>query len=129
MRGKTELISFKDKIFQIPKNEIVPVFYNWPAYVYDGTINGTIAVDTTGGEIVGVLINNRMGQYQFSNVPAGYYTVVVRGEGIEGFVPTGYDKYEVLFSSQVTGSDLPYKDGSLESIATKIDYILSIIEP
>lgn len=128
MKGITQLISFKDKIFQIPKNEIVPIFYTYPAYVYDGTIFGNIAVDTTGSQIVGVLLDNRMGQYQFSNVPAGYYTIVVRGEGIEGFVPNGFDKYEVGFSSQVTGSDLPYKDGSTESIATKIDYILSIIE-
>lgn len=128
MKGKTEIIAFKDSFFQYPINYANITFYNYPATITDSTVNGTIAVDTTGSQITGVLLNDRMGQYKFENIPAGYYTVVISGVGIKTFIPQGFDKYEVLLSSQITGTDIPYKDNSSESIAKKIDDILEILD-
>jgi len=114
-------VDLKDSIFQTPRNSAVVQLFNYPATLSDGTITGTQAVSSDGTTVVGYQSANR-GRYHFRNIPSGkYYTVVVSGGGITTFVPEGFEKWSVTQAPDFTGTDVPWKDGEVDSIATKIE--------
>lgn len=117
-------IDLKEEIFQIPQNTADVTLWNYPATISDGTILGTIAVSSSGEDLVGELSAKKRGRYFFYNVPSDAdYTVVVSGGGISTFIPDGLDKVEISFTTHTTGTDIPWKDGDTTSIAWQIQYI------
>ena len=114
-------LNFEGPIYRNYNNNATIQFYNYPATVSDGTIFGTASINSDGTNIVGQLLSGKVGNYKFSNVPSGNYTVIASGPGISVHVIAGMEKYQIPLFSNTTGSDIVYKDNSLVSIATKID--------
>jgi hypothetical protein len=114
-------LDLKDGVFQTPRNNAVVQLFDYPATLSDGTIFGTQAVSSDGTVIVGYQSANR-GRYHFRNVISGkYYTAVVSGGGITTFIPEGFTKLSVPQAPDATGTDIPWKDGEVDSLATKIE--------
>lgn len=125
MKASNVLVDINENEFKLPYRggTIYVDLYNYGATVTDGTVNGTRAVtvygDTTGTR--GTLINSRLGRYEFENVPKGKYNVIVSGFGVRTQV---LDNIVEVLPYDITGSDLPYKDGATESVAYMIDTML-----
>lgn len=119
-KGYNEIIEISDSVYRFPKNNVVLSVYDYPATIVDSTILGTPAVSTDGTEIVGQLLRDKIGRYLIESIRPGLYTVVATGGGITPQVLVGYEKMEVTWGHDITGSDIPYKDNTNVSIATKI---------
>jgi len=114
-------IDINDRIFRTPNNQVTVQFFDDGTYLTDGTIFGSASISSTGGKIIGEVQPLNVGRYKFSNVISGkYYTVVASGAGINTFIPEGFERYPVCQAPDETGTDIPWKDGETDSLATKI---------
>lgn len=115
--------------YRLPYNNAIIELYNYPAYVTDGTIIGTKAVtvngDTTG--TTGQLVDLE-GKYEFYYIGKGNYTAIISGTNITTEVMKGFERISIL-PSDITGTEIAYKDGSLISIANMIRFGLYADKP
>ena len=127
MKSTDIILNIEGPIYRNYNNDATIKFYNYPATITDGTINGTVAVGSTGAEVEGELLPQKTGNYKFSNVYSGNYTVIAYGPGITTHIIEGMEKYQVPLLSDTTGTDIKYKDGATTSIATEIDAIKTFL--
>lgn len=119
-KGYNVIIELSNTLYRFPVNRAVISLYDYPATITDGTVFGTPAISTDGTAIVGQLLSDNIGRYKLNNIPTGKYTAIATGVGINAQVLVGYEDLDIGWGSDVTGSDVPYKDNTNISIADKI---------
>lgn len=98
--------------------------YNYQVTINnDYTITGTRALDSVGDPISGV--DNQNGQYSFSDVPFGEFTIVAQMAGIVPQVVNGYDRFVVL--PKLAGDEIAASETDTRDLKTVINSVISYI--
>lgn len=117
MNGLTFKYVPKD-VFGKMVRELTLGLYGTNTTLSDGTILGSISTDIYGNELYATEYQN---YYQFKDVPARIYKLIKSGPGV--LTEILEDKFDVPYSGATTGSDMPYKDNSNVSLATKLEQV------
>jgi hypothetical protein len=131
MKSNTLNISIDESRFRYGIKNLTVDLFVYPATISDGTILGVRAVKTTGQQAVAVQ-GSVAGNYFFTNIPIGKYTVVLSGAGVTTQIPERLNEIDTGLPWNTTGSDIPWNDNTEDSIATKLNNLetrLSLIEP
>ena len=120
MKSKRLEIHLDDRRFGLPKKNLDVYLYEYGVEISDSTIVGTRAVTSVGSDST-ALQGNNPGNYIFSNIPTNKrYAIVVSGPAVTTQIPEELSEIDIGQAYNVTGSDIPYKNSSNVSIATKI---------
>ena len=120
MKSKRLEIHLDDRRFRLPKKNLDVYLYEYGVEISDSTIVGTRAVTSVGSDST-ALQGNNPGNYIFSNIPTNKrYAIVVSGPAVTTQIPEELSEIDIGQAYNVTGSDIPYKNSSNVSIATKI---------
>ena len=120
MKSKKVPVKINDRRFRLPKVNLDVYLYEYGVTITDGTIIGIRAVTSIGTDSTAEQGNNP-GNYFFNNIPTGKkYSVVVSGSSVTTQIPEELDEIDIGMAYDVTGSDIPYKNNSTVSIATRL---------
>jgi len=120
MKSKRLEIHLDDRRFGLPKKNLDVYLYEYGVEISDSTIVGTRAVTSVGSDSTAEQGTNP-GNYIFSNIPTNKrYAIVVSGPAVTTQIPEELSEIDIGQAYNVTGSDIPYKNSSNVSIATKI---------
>lgn len=126
-KGYNIIIELPNTLYRFPVNRAVISLYDYPATITDGTVFGTPAISTDGTAIVGQLLSDNIGRYKLNNIPTGKYTAIATGVGINAQILVGYEDLDIGWGSDVTGSDVPYRDNTNVSIARKFELVDNVL--
>lgn len=120
MKSKKVPVKINDRRFRLPKVNLDVYLYEYGVTITDGTIIGIRAVTSIGTDSTAEQGNNP-GNYFFNNIPTGKkYSVVVSGSSVTTQIPEELEEIDIGMAYDVTGSDIPYKNNSTVSIATRL---------